>query len=97
MVDHKLSRSAASCVYLCSLSCHQHSGVRTGSTQFHHSEFDRIRRMADANSDPPVTKFFSLTEVEEHKVARGTDKSVWLVIHDKVYDVTKFLDEVFTF
>ena len=25
---------------------------------------------------------------------RGEKKSIWMVIHDKVYDVTKFLDEV---
>jgi len=34
-------------------------------------------------------KKFSLKEVENH-----TDKkSCWIVIHDKVYDVTKFLEE----
>merc|ERR1712241_1319728 len=38
-------------------------------------------------------KGFSMEEVEEHKVARGPDKSIWMVIHDKVFDVTKFLDE----
>ena len=38
-------------------------------------------------------KIFSLEEVEKHKQASGDDKSIWMVIHDKVYDVTKFLDE----
>lgn len=38
-------------------------------------------------------KLFSLEEVEKHKKANGDDKSIWFVIHDKVYDVTKFLDE----
>jgi cytochrome b involved in lipid metabolism len=35
-------------------------------------------------------KKLSLKEVENH-----TDKkSCWIIIHDKVYDVTKFLEEV---
>ena len=40
------------------------------------------------------TKYYSLEEVADHNKGRGEDKSVWMVIHDKVYDVTKFLDEV---
>ena len=39
-------------------------------------------------------KVFSLEEVKKHNKARGEDKSIWMVIHDSVYDVTKFLDEV---
>ena len=39
-------------------------------------------------------KVFSMEEVEQHTEAKGESKSVWTVIHDKVYDVTKFLDEV---
>ena len=35
-----------------------------------------------------------LAEVAEHTLPRGEKKSIWMVIHDKVYDVTKFLDEV---
>ena len=38
-------------------------------------------------------KQFSLEEVQKHKNPSGDDKSIWIVIHDKVYDVTKFLDE----
>ncbi|XP_028519176.1 cytochrome b5 isoform X2 [Exaiptasia diaphana] len=34
-------------------------------------------------------KTFSFEEVKEHNKAGGC----WLVIHDNVYDVTKFLDE----
>ena len=37
---------------------------------------------------------FSLEEVKKHNVSKGEGKSVWVVIHDKVYDITKFLDEV---
>lgn len=36
------------------------------------------------------TKTFSLKEVKEH----NDSKSTWLVIYDKIYDVTKFLEEV---
>ena len=39
-------------------------------------------------------KVLRLEEVKKHNIGRGADKSVWTVIHDKVYDVTKFLDEV---
>lgn len=36
-----------------------------------------------------TTKTYTLEEVSQHR----TTTSVWLVIHDNVYDVTKFLDE----
>ena len=35
-------------------------------------------------------KTYTLKEVKEH----NTVKSLWLVIHNKVYDVTEFIDEV---
>ena len=41
-----------------------------------------------------MSKVFRLSEVAEHKVTKGADKSIWIALHDKVYDVTKFLDEV---
>lgn len=43
--------------------------------------------MGDSN------KVYSLKEVEKHNIGKGPDKSIWLVLHDKVYDVTPFLDE----
>jgi len=42
---------------------------------------------------PAEGKVFRLTEVAEHKITKGDNKSIWVVIHDKVYDITKFLDE----
>ena len=39
------------------------------------------------------SKLISMKEVEEHNSVGGP-KSIWMVIHDKVYDVTNFLDEV---
>merc|ERR1712039_403760 len=38
-------------------------------------------------------KVIRLEEVKAHNIGRGAEKSVWTVIHDNVYDVTKFLDE----
>jgi len=40
-----------------------------------------------------MAKVITLEEVQKHKSGKGEDKSVWFVLHDKVYDVTKFLDE----
>lgn len=37
-----------------------------------------------------ATKKFSLEEVKKHNAAGSS----WLVIHNQVFDVTKFLDEV---
>ena len=39
-------------------------------------------------------KVFRLVDVALHNKSKGEDKSIWTVIHDKVYDITKFLDEV---
>merc|ERR1711997_1196137 len=38
-------------------------------------------------------KVFRLAEVKEHNIGKGETKTIWVVIHDKVYDITKFLDE----
>ncbi|KXZ52484.1 hypothetical protein GPECTOR_9g528 [Gonium pectorale] len=35
------------------------------------------------------TKVFSLADIKQHM----SDKSCWLVVHGKVYDVTEFLEE----
>ena len=35
-------------------------------------------------------KVIRLSEIKEH----NNSKSIWIIVHDKVYDVTKFLDEV---
>ena len=36
-----------------------------------------------------ATTTYRLSEVKEH----NDGKSCWMVIHDKVYDITRFLDE----
>jgi len=36
---------------------------------------------------------YRLSEVKEHNISKGENKSIWTVIHDKVYDITNFLDE----
>uniref|UniRef100_A0A3P9NZW9 Cytochrome b5 n=1 Tax=Poecilia reticulata TaxID=8081 RepID=A0A3P9NZW9_POERE len=38
---------------------------------------------------PEGVKYFRLSEIEE----QNSFKSTWIIIHHKVYDVTKFLDE----
>jgi len=42
-----------------------------------------------ASSSTPVLKKYALKEVAGH----NNKKSTWIVIHDNVYDVTKFLEE----
>lgn len=44
----------------------------------------------DSADNEPEVNYFSMEEVKTH----DKSKSTWLVIHDKVYDVTKFLEEV---
>lgn len=50
----------------------------------------RHRKFTHANGIMPELKTFSYKDVKEHKTA----KSTYLAIYDKVYDVTKFLEEV---
>lgn len=40
-----------------------------------------------------TVKKFTIAEVKEH----NTPDDLWLIIHDKVYNVTKFLNEVIDF
>uniref|UniRef100_A0A3Q2CMW9 Cytochrome b5 n=1 Tax=Cyprinodon variegatus TaxID=28743 RepID=A0A3Q2CMW9_CYPVA len=42
-----------------------------------------------AEKSPDGVKYFRLSEIE----AQNSFKSTWIIIHNKVYDVTKFLDE----
>ena len=44
-----------------------------------------------ASDDAPLKKF-SWEEVAKHSTA----ESLWVVVHDKVYDVSEFLEEVNT-
>ncbi|XP_078256919.1 cytochrome b5 type B isoform X1 [Rhinoraja longicauda] len=43
----------------------------------------------DSADNGPEVNYFSMEEVKTH----DNSKSTWLVLHDKVYDVTKFLEE----
>ncbi|KAK1161998.1 cytochrome b5-like [Acipenser oxyrinchus oxyrinchus] len=40
------------------------------------------------NSESAV-KYYTLEEIKQH----SSSKDVWLIIHEKVYDITKFLEE----
>ena len=46
--------------------------------------------MSETETKGPEPKTFSLQEVKGHK----DSKSTWIVIYDRIYDVTKFLEEV---
>lgn len=39
---------------------------------------------------PDGVKYYRLSEIQE----QNSFKSTWIIIHNKVYDVTKFLEEV---
>ncbi|KAG9267150.1 cytochrome b5-like [Astyanax mexicanus] len=41
------------------------------------------------SEDPAGVKYYSLEEVQTHNMSKDT----WLIIHDKVYDITRFLEE----
>ena len=45
-------------------------------------------------SEVSEVKKYTLAEVEKNKDPKGETKQVWIVLHDHVYNVTKFLDEV---
>ena len=45
----------------------------------------------DTNVSDVDEKTFTLAEVKQHKDA----KSLWIAIGDNVYDVTKFMEEVY--
>lgn len=45
-----------------------------------------------SEKSPSGVKYFRLSEIEEQKAI----KSTWIIINYKVYDVTKFLEEVRT-
>uniref|UniRef100_G3NBF3 Cytochrome b5 n=1 Tax=Gasterosteus aculeatus aculeatus TaxID=481459 RepID=G3NBF3_GASAC len=42
-----------------------------------------------SEKSPAGVKYFRLSEIEQ----QNTFKSTWIIIHHKVYDVTKFLEE----
>ena len=50
--------------------------------------------LVNMDTDTIQVKVYKLVEVAEHNKSKGAEKSIWTVIHDKVYDITKFLDEV---
>lgn len=46
--------------------------------------------MGDQEKSPDGLRYYRLSEIEE----QNSFKSTWIIIHNKVYDVTKFLEEV---
>ena len=52
--------------------------------------FSRSRRCSGPANMAESVKKITLEEVQKHNAAGSS----WLVIHNRVFDVTKFLDEV---
>lgn len=44
----------------------------------------------NVEKSPDGVRYYRLSEIEE----QNSFKSTWVIIHHKVYDVTKFLEEV---
>ena len=50
-------------------------------------------KMTETETKNPELKTFNWEEIKGHK----DSKSSWVVIYDRIYDVTKFLEEVIIF
>lgn len=48
------------------------------------------RRTEMAEQSDEAVKYYTLEEIQKH----NHSKSTWLILHHKVYDLTKFLEEV---
>ena len=53
-------------------------------------ETESIQQRGEGEGAAGELKKYSWEEVKQH----STSESAWVVLHDKVYDVTEFLDEV---
>lgn len=54
------------------------------------SEFPGTQMGEKVEQSPDGVRYYRLSEIEE----QNSFKSTWIIIHNKVYDVTKFLEEV---
>lgn len=45
---------------------------------------------AEGNGETIDSKYYTLEEIRVHNMSNDT----WLIIHDKVYDISRFLEEV---
>ncbi|KAG5270686.1 hypothetical protein AALO_G00195400 [Alosa alosa] len=52
---------------------------------------DTLTHKENGDGDTPESnvKYYTLEEIQAHNLSRDT----WLIIHDKVYDITSFLEE----
>ena len=53
-------------------------------------ETESVQQRGESEGASGELKKYSWEEVKQH----DTSQSAWVVLHDKVYDVTKFLEEV---
>ena len=49
-----------------------------------------VASMSGSEDGETLLKKYSWEEIKSHQ----SPESLWVVVHDKVYDVTKFMDEV---
>ena len=61
--------------------------VKTNDTSKDGGDGNHVSDAAQEESD---VKYYTLEEVQAHNMSKDT----WLIIHDKVYDITSFLEEV---
>ncbi|XP_072517306.1 cytochrome b5 type B [Salminus brasiliensis] len=59
---------------------------RSGKTNDQSKDREGVNHISEAVSD---VKYYTLEEVQAHNMSKDT----WLIIHDKVYDITSFLEE----
>lgn len=61
----------------------------SGSSGFKLAELSDTQMGETEERSPDGVRYYRLSEVEE----QNTFKSTWIIIHNKIYDVTKFLEE----
>lgn len=64
------------------------STVNTEESLTHKENGDGI--LSSEDTPESNVKYYTLEEIQAHNLSRDT----WLIIHDKVYDITGFLEEV---
>ena len=62
----------------------------SGSSGFKLAALSDTQMGETEERSPDGVRYYRLSEVEE----QNTFKSTWIIIHNKIYDVTKFLEEV---
>lgn len=62
---------------------------RLGKTSDKSKDTEDANHVSEAGQDGGDVNYYSREEVQAHNISKDT----WLIIHDKVYDITRFLEE----